>query len=87
MLCMVINYQNIFIKDIQLSKKGYSTMTNNSKGSAEFSSFKRITDPEEIRLSRKREKDPNILSGKDLVYAFYQMMGIEIDYDEIFKMD
>lgn len=39
---------------------------------------------EEIRLARKRQEDPNILSGKDKVYAWYKMMGMEIDYDEIF---
>lgn len=84
-LLKYINDKNI--RDIQLSKKEYSTMTANSKQSAEFSSFKRTTNPEEIKVYQKRERDPNILSGKDMVYAFYQMMGMDIEYDEIFKLD
>ena len=51
---------------------------------AEYNSIKRITDPEFFRLARERERDPNILSGRDMVYAFYQMMGMTIEYDEIF---
>lgn len=51
---------------------------------AEYGGRKRITDPEAIRLARERERDPNILSGKDRVYVLYQMMGMEIGYDEIF---
>ena len=50
-----------------------------------FSCRKHITDPEAVRLAREREADPNILSGKDKVFAFYQMMGMEIDYDELFE--
>lgn len=52
---------------------------------AEYTAFKRITDPEAIRLARERERNPTIMSGKDTIYAFYQMMGMEIDYDEIFS--
>ena len=44
---------------------------------------KRITDPEEIKKIRDGAKDPNRLHGKDAVYALYQMMGMEIDYDTI----
>lgn len=51
---------------------------------AEYNCRKRITDPEEIRLARERERDPNILSGKDRIYALYKMMEMEIEYDEIF---
>ena len=44
---------------------------------------KNIT-PEAIKVARERERDPNILSGKDRVYALYQILGMEIDYDDIF---
>lgn len=76
-----INNKNI--KDIQLIKKEYITMSDNLK-TIEFGHFKRVTDPEEIRLARERELDPNVLSGKDRIYAIYKTMGMEIDYDDIF---
>ena len=50
---------------------------------AEYTAL-RIVDPEIIRLARERERDPTLLSGKDRIYALYQMMGMEINYDEIF---
>lgn len=59
-------------------------MESNIK-TASYHCRKRVTDPEEIRLACERQADPNILSGKDKVYAFYQMMGMDIDYDEIFS--
>lgn len=80
-LSKFINDKNI--NDIQLIRKEYAIMDNSSI--AHFHCRKHITDPEAIRLAREREDDPNILSGKDRVYAFYQMMGMEIDYDEIFE--
>ncbi|WP_298501414.1 hypothetical protein [uncultured Methanobrevibacter sp.] len=52
--------------------------------SASFSAFKRTDDPEVFGLAREREQDPTILSGKDMVYSFYKLMGMEIDYDDIF---
>ncbi|MBQ9160432.1 MAG: hypothetical protein IJ122_03800 [Methanobrevibacter sp.] len=58
-------------------------MDDNSE-TIQYGCKKWITDPEEIRLAREREADPNILSGKDRIYAFYQMMGMEVNYDEIF---
>ena len=79
-LLKYINNKNI--TDIQLTKKEYVSMEFNSI--AQYNCRKWITDPEEIRLAREREQDPNILSGKDRIYAFYKMMGMEIDYDEIF---
>ncbi len=78
-----INDKNI--KNRYLSKKEYRTMTTESKKTvAEFEAFKRITDPEVFRIARERERDSNILSGKDFVYAFYQMRGMDVDYDDIF---
>ncbi len=38
---------------------------------------------EEFDKIREQAKDPNRLHGKDAVYALYQMMGMEIDYDSI----
>ena len=75
------------INYIQLIRKEYDNLTIKPKETIEFSSFKRISDPEVMRIARERERDPNIISGKDMVYAFYQLMGMEIDYDDIFKLE
>ena len=40
---------------------------------------------EEFKKADERNADPNILTGKDAVYALYQLMGMEISYDDIFK--
>lgn len=61
-------------------------MTNNSNiTTAEYISLKRITDPEIIRIVREREKNPSILTGKEKLYCFLKMMGIDIEMDEIFN--
>lgn len=79
----LLNYiNNKNINDIQLSKKEYISMDNNTN-TAEYH-CKKLPSLEEIELARKRQEDPNVLSGKDKVYAWYKMMGMEIDYDEIF---
>ena len=80
-LSKYINDKNI--RDIQLTKMEYVAMENNSK-TIEFRCRKRITDPEAIRLAREREADPNVLSGKDLMYSMYRSLGMDVDYDEIF---
>ena len=78
-----INYKNI--NDIQLSKKEYVMMDNNTNiHIADYNCVKKIWDPEEFRKADERNADPNILTGKDAVYALYQLMGMEIEYDEIF---
>ena len=77
----MINNKNI--KDIQLTKKEYVTMDNNLNA-AEYACRRRPTH-EEIELARKRVADPNILTGKDALFAFYKMMGMDIEYDEIFS--
>lgn len=46
--------------------------------------LKRYGGPEEFRKADERNADPNMLTGKDAVYALYQLMGMEIEYDEIF---
>lgn len=38
---------------------------------------------EDFDKIRKQAKDPNMLHGKDAVYALYQIMGMEIDYNDI----
>ena len=70
------------LKDIQLAKKEYVTMENNLN-CAEYNCMGRATH-EEIELARKRVADPNILTGKDGLYAYYQSRGYDVDYDEIF---
>ena len=80
-LLKYINNKNI--KDIQLTKKEYVTMDTNSK-TVTYNCRKRITDPEAIRIARELENDPNSLTAKELMYALYQTLGMDVDYDEIF---
>ena len=58
-------------------------MVGNLK-TAEYNCRKRITSPETIELLREFENNPYTPNTKDLMYAFYQKMGIDVDYDEIF---
>lgn len=82
-LSKYINDKNI--NDIQLFKKEYSVMSIESdNGMAQYNCLKKIRDPEEFRKAKERIADPNILTGKDAVYALYQMMGMKRNYDEIF---
>ncbi len=85
-LLKYINNKNI--NDIQLSRKEYSTMTTLSKSNqAEYNCRKRITDPMELKKIDDRINNPYILTGKDRAYAFYQLMGVDVEYDEIFEKD
>ena len=56
---------------------------DNKLNTAEYACRRRPTH-EEIELARKRVEDPNILTGKDALYAFYKTMGMDVEYDEIF---
>lgn len=53
----------------------------------EYNCRKRITDPAELKKIDDMINNPYILTGKDLAYAFYQLMGVDVDYDELFEMD
>ena len=55
-------------------------MTENN---AEYGCKKKDLTLEKIDEIREQAKDPNRLHGKDAVYALYQIMGMEIDYDDI----
>lgn len=52
---------------------------------AEYPAIRKITDPHEFRIAREHENDPNRISGKEGIFMFYQMMGMDISYDEIFE--
>lgn len=54
---------------------------------AQYTSMKKITDPEYFRIALEREEDPNILSGREGVITLCNVMGVEIDYDRIFPED
>ena len=51
---------------------------------AEYSCKKRITDPEIFKEAQERMDDSNIITGKEGVYCLFEMMGIPIEWDEIF---
>lgn len=80
-LSKYINDKNI--KDIQLTRREYVTMEDNSK-TATYGGRKRITDPEVIKFAREFEKNPFTPTGRDIMYNFYKRVGMDVEYDEIF---
>lgn len=81
----LLNYiNNKNLNDIQLQKKEYTIMDTNLK-TAEYTSLKRITSPDAIKLAREFEKCPFTPTAKEILYNYYQSIGVEIDYDEIFS--
>lgn len=80
-LSKYINNKNI--NDIQLTRREYIAMEINSE-TADYGCRKRITDPEVIKFARDFENNPFTPTGRDIMYAFYQKMGMDVDYDEIF---
>ena len=50
----------------------------------EYSCLKRISGPDAIRLAREFEKCPFTPTAKEILYNYYQSIGVEIEYDEIF---
>ena len=72
------------VNDIQLTIKEYVTMNEDNIQTAAYTAFRKIIDPEAIRLAFERERDSTRLSSKEMIYGFYRLVGMEIDYDEIF---
>lgn len=58
--------------------------TESISKTAQYNCLRKIRDPEELRKARERNADPNILTGKEAVHALYRLMGMPIEYDEIF---
>lgn len=54
-----------------------------TKITTEYSCKKRINDLDEINEIVKEFKDNYPMPSKDIIYTLYQMMGMEIEYDEI----
>lgn len=82
-LLKYINDKNI--TGIQLSRKEYVAMSNSKN--AEYNCRKRITNPETIRFAREFENNPYTPSARDLMYAFYKSIGMDVEYDEIFARE
>lgn len=59
-------------------------MKNNLK-TAEYECLKRISSKDAIRLAREFEKCPFTPTAKEILYNYYQSIGTDIDFDEIFK--
>ena len=77
----MINNKNI--SDIQLLKKEYTTMDSDLK-TVEFSCLKRLSGSDAIKLARDFEKCPFTPTAKEILYNYYQSIGAEISYDDIF---
>lgn len=51
---------------------------------AKYQCKKRITDPEVFKRAANRMDDHTIITGKEGVYYLFKMMGIPIEWDDIF---
>lgn len=58
-------------------------MDDNLK-TAEYACLKRISGPDAIRLTMEFEKCPFTPTAKEILYSYYQSIGVEIDYNDIF---
>ena len=82
MLSRYINDKNI--TDIQLIKKEYSSMNDDSENDVfEFEHFKRISDPDDLKLVRDFVKNPELKVNKAGITEFFAKMNIEINADEL----
>ena len=82
MLLKYINNKNI--NDIQLTKKEYVDMTNNSESCvAEFEDFKHISDPEDYELVSDFLDNPDSEINKQRITDFFAKMNVEIDADAL----
>ena len=50
--------------------------------SVEYGCMKKITDPELIRKIRLLDSNPKIKNRKDRFFAFYDILGIDIEWDD-----
>lgn len=84
---MLLNYINDkSINDIQLTKKEYVDMTNNSKSYvAEFEDFKHISDPEDYKLVSEFLDNPDSEINKQRIRDFFAKMNVEINADALAK--
>ena len=84
---MLLKYiNNKIINDIQLTKKEYVDMVNNSESCvAEFEDFKHISDPEDYRLVSEFLDNPDSEINKQRITDFFAKMNVEIDADALAK--
>lgn len=52
-----------------------------------MSGYRKYLTDEEWEMIRKWEMDPNMPSGKEMMYNFYQFIGMDVDYDDIFNFE
>jgi hypothetical protein len=82
MLSKFINDKNI--NCIQLTKKEYVSMTNNSKkGIAEFEHFESTSNPDDYKLVREFLDNPDLEENKQRISDFFDKMNVEIDADDL----
>lgn len=51
----------------------------------ECRAFRKVFTPEEERVLRKVELDPNTPSGKEMMYYFLKSIGQDIEYGDVFN--
>jgi len=82
MLSNFINDKNI--KNIQLTKKEYTTMTKNQKTDViEFEHFESISNMEDLVLIQDFIKNPYLDINKVKITEFFARMGVEVNANEL----
>lgn len=54
---------------------------------AEYTAYRKILTPEEVRVLRKWELDPHMPSGKEKMYDFLRLLGEDVKYEDVFNFD
>ena len=54
---------------------------------AEYTAFRKELDSEDWRVLRKWELDPNMPSGKEMMYFFLRAMGFDVEFDDVFNFE
>ena len=82
MLSNYINNKNI--NDIQLIKKEYGSMADDSKIEiAEFEDFESVSNPEDLLLIREFIENPDLEENKEKITRFFANMNVEINADDL----
>ena len=72
------------LKNIQLTKKEYTAMTNNQKTDViEFEHFESISKMEDLRLIQDFIKNPYLDVNKVKITEFFAKMGVEVNANEL----
>lgn len=52
-----------------------------------MSGYRKYLTDEEYEVFRNWEMDPNTPSSKDIMYHFYRLMGMDVEYEEVLNIE